>query len=332
MRALPEDFEPDALTGLLAEGWGFDVEIADYAALGGGSYHWVVTDPAGARGFATVDDLDRKAWLGDTRDTVFDGLTSAFDTALALRNAGLEFVVAPIPTSGGETLRRTGPRYTIALFPFVDGRAGSFGEYDPAERTAIVEMLADLHRTTPTAGARRIGLALPGRPGLESALRELNEPWSGGPFSEPARQALKRHASYMAELLALFDRLLAAVASRNTNWVVTHGEPHAGNVMRTGESHVLIDWDTLALAPPERDLWMLVKDTAIDLSRYVDATGHEVDQVAADFFRLTWDLEDVASFTDVLRSPHRDSADTARAYEGLTYYLTTPDRWAALLD
>ena len=29
----------------------------------------------------------------------------------------------------------------------------------------------------------------------------------GGPFSEPARQALAGHASDVAELLALFDRL-----------------------------------------------------------------------------------------------------------------------------
>ena len=39
---------------------------------------------------------------------------------------------------------------------------------------------------------------------------------------------------------------------------MTHGEPHAGNVMRTDEGRLLVDWDTVALAPPERDLWMLV--------------------------------------------------------------------------
>jgi spectinomycin phosphotransferase len=332
VRALPEDFEAGALISALADGWGFGVEAADYAAVGGGSYHWVVKDPEGTRSFVTVDDLDRKPWLGDTRESAFDGLKHAFDTAVALRDGGLDFVVAPIPTSRGETVRRIGPRYTIALFPFVDGEAGRFGEYDTRERAAIVTMLAELHRATPPVSARRIDLELPGRPELETALRELDQTWSGGPLSEPARQALERHASYVAELLALRDRLSSDVASRSTNWVVTHGEPHAANMMRTGESHVLIDWDTVALAPPERDLWMLVKDTAIDLSRYVDATGHEVDQVAAHFFRLTWDLEDVASFTDVLRSPHRDSADTARAYDGLSFYVTTRDRWAALLD
>jgi hypothetical protein len=316
VRALPEEFETSDLIDVLADGWGFDVEAADYAAVGGGSYHWVVRDREGTRGFVTVDDLDRKPWFGEPRESVFDGLRRAFDTAVALRDGGLGFVVAPIPASRGETVCRIGPRYTIALFPFVAGHAGRFGHYDAGERAAVVTMLAELHAATPTVGsvAPRIDLELPGRRRLEGALRELNETWSGGPFSEPARQALARHASDVAELLALADRLSAEVASRSIEWVVTHGEPHAANVMRTGESHVLVDWDTVALAPPERDLWMLVED---------GATGHHVDEVAVDFFRLMWDLADIAAFTDVLRSPHRHSEDTVKAYDGLTHLTTS---------
>jgi spectinomycin phosphotransferase len=332
VRALPEEFEAGELIGVLTDGWGFDVEAADYAAVGGGSYHWVVSGPDGTRGFVTVDDLDRKPWLGDTRESVFDGLRRAFDTALALRDSGLDFVVAPIPTSRRETVLRAGPRHTVALFPYVDGQAGRFGEYGAAERAAIVKMLAELHRTTPPVSPRRIDLELPSRRELEEALRELNQPWSGGPLSEPARTLLAPHASYVAELLALFDRLSAVVASRSTDWVVTHGEPHAANVMQSGESHVLIDWDTVALAPPERDLWMLVDDSAEAATSYADATGHEVDQDAVNFFRLTWTLADVAAFTDLLRSPHRQSADTEKAREALTYYVTTRDRWVGLLD
>ena len=98
--------------------------------MGAGSYHWRVTDKAGVRGFATVDDLDHKPWLGDTRDAAFDGLRGAFDASAALRGSGLQFVVAPIPTRGGESLRRLDERHTVALFPFVDGAAGEFGYFE----------------------------------------------------------------------------------------------------------------------------------------------------------------------------------------------------------
>jgi spectinomycin phosphotransferase len=330
----PEELETSALIDFLADGWGFDVETVQYAAVGGGSYHWVVEDPDGRRGFVTADDLDRKPWLADTRESVFDGLVRAFATAVALRDNGLDFVVAPTLTRRCETVRRIGPSHTVALFPFVDGHPGTFGQYQSAERSALLTMLAELHRATPAVAsvAHSIDLDLAGRGRLEAALRELDQTWTGGPLSEPARQTLARHSSYVSELLALGDQLSVEVARRSTNWVVTHGEPHGGNVMRAGESHVLVDWDTVALAPPERDLWMLVGEDGDETSIYADATGHELDEETVNFFRLRWDLDDIVAFTDELRSPHQHSKDTEKAYDALAFYLGSRDRWAALLD
>jgi spectinomycin phosphotransferase len=340
VKAQPEDFDSSALIGSLADGWGFDVETIDYAAVGFGSYHWVASDSRGTRRFVTVDDLDWKPWLGDTQESVFDGLMRAFGTAVALRDAGLGFVVGPIVTSDGEAVRRIGARRTVALFPFVEGQAGQFGDYGTAEeRAAVVTMFARLHEATSAVDsvARRIDHHQPGRRYLESGLREVDRTWSGGPFSEPARQALAEHAADLAELLRLFDRLSRDVAGRSIKWVVTHGEPHAANLIRTNVGRMLVDWDTVALAPPERDLWMLLGDTGDDgtahaaATTYADATGHEPDGVAMDFFRLMWDLGDLAAYTHVLRSPHRESEDTVKAYDGLTKCVAIRDRWAALL-
>jgi thiamine kinase-like enzyme len=333
MRAAPPaELETAALIAVLADDWGLAVEAVDYAAVGGGSYHWLVKETEGTLSFVTADDLDQKPWLGDTRESAFDGLRRAFDTAVALRDGGLGFVVAPIPTSQGETLRRIGPRHSIALFPFVDGKPGTFGTYETAERDAVLTMLAELHEATPVAAslARRFDLALPGRDKLETALQALDQIWTGGPLAEPARQTLVRHASDVVELVALLDDLSADVATRSTNWVITHGEPHAGNVMRTGESYVLVDWDTVALAPRERDLWMLVEEPAEEATSYTDATGQQLDEVAVRFFRLTWALADIAAFTDLLRSPHDHSEDTEKAHKALTYYVTTGERWSPL--
>jgi spectinomycin phosphotransferase len=333
MRTKPEGIESGVLTGSLADGWNIDVEALRYAAVGAGSYHWIVHDRDRTRRFVTVDDLDQKTWLGDTRETVLGGLRRAFETAVALRDGGLGFVVAPIPTNDGEAVRRLGPRHTIAVFPFVEGRAGRFGDYDDGERAAVVTMLAELHAATPGVAsvARTIGLEVPGRGYLEAGLRELDRSWEGGPFSEPARWALSRHVSDVTELLALADRLSADVAGRAADWVVTHGEPHAGNVMRTAEGHLLVDWDTVALAPPERDLWMVVDGSAKDMTSYTDATGHIFDRVAVDFYRLTWDLNDLAAYIHELRSPHGYGDDTVMAYEGLTRCVSSRARWDALL-
>jgi spectinomycin phosphotransferase len=333
VKALPEAVETSALVDALADGWGFIAESAEYAAVGAGSYHWVVQDREGRRGYVTVDDLDAKTWLGDTRETAFNGLCGAFDTAAALRASGLGFVVAPIPTGGGGTVRRLGPRHTIALFPFVDGRAGEYGRYEAGEPEAVVRLLAELHAATPAAGAavHSVGLELPGRRHIEAGLREVDETWSGGPFSEPARRAFAARASDFAELLALADRLAADVERHGAAWVVTHGEPHSANVMRTDGGLLLLDWDTVAVAPPERDLWMLVDETPDGATVYAGMTGHRVDADAVSYFRLMWDLKDLAERLNVLRSPHGRNDDTAWAYEWIANSASIRDQWAALL-
>jgi spectinomycin phosphotransferase len=335
MRDLPEGFETGALLESLADGWDLDVETIEYAPVGFGSYHWVATGIGGTRRFVTVDDLDLKPWLGDTRRSVFDGLTRAFGSAAALRDAGLDFVVAPILTNDREPVRRIGERHTVALFPFIDGRSGRSFEYDTGdERAAAVGMLAQLHLATPAVEpiARRIDLQLPGRAWLESGLQDVNESWSGGPFSKPARNSLAAHASDVVDLLRLFDRLSLEIVRRSTPWVVTHGEPHPVNVIRTDVGYRLVDWDTVGLAPPERDLWMVVGETDDDATAYADATGHQPDEVTLDFFRLTWDLADLASFTNVLRSPHRESEDTLKAYNGLMKCVAIRGQWETLLS
>jgi spectinomycin phosphotransferase len=330
---MPAGLEGSSVIDALRHGWNFDVDVAEYAAVGAGSYHWEVTDKTGVRGFVTVDDLDHKAWLGDTRGAAFDGLQRAFDTSVVLRDGGLHFVVAPIPTRKGESLRRLDSRYAIALFPFVEGEAGEFGYYEDDDdgRRAVVAMLAELHQATAAVGSavRTVGLDLPGRHHLEAALLELNEAWTGGPLSEPARDAVRGSASVLAELLTLADRLAADAQKRGGGWVVTHGEPHAANVMRTGEGRLLVDWDTVALAPPERDLWMLVDDGTDAADIYVRATGTQPNEAALDFFRLTWDLKDLAEYLNVLRSPHQENDDTERQYQALTNCAAIRESWTA---
>ena len=333
MKDLPQDFDTEALVRVLGEGWRVDVATIDFAPVGFGSYHWVVSDADGSRRFVTVDDLDVKPWLGSTRDQSFAGLARAYGTAVALRDVGLGFVLAPIPRRDGAAVGRVSARYSVALFPYVDGQSANFGAYEnPEDRRAVLAMVAQLHAATSALDSipQEIDLDIPGRHALEAGLRDVSHPWSGGPYSEPAREALAKHASDVIELLGLFDRLSREVAGRDIKWVVTHGEPHAANVIRTETGRTLIDWDTVALAPPERDLWMVVDD-ADDAASYAEVTGYSPDAHTLDYFRLLWDLGDLTAYIEVLRSPHRDSDDTRKSLQGVRKCVAIRDQWAAQL-
>jgi spectinomycin phosphotransferase len=318
MKALPEGFDEGWLGPSLAEGWALEPATIDYAAVGFGSYHWIVSDALDRRSFVTIDDLDHKPWLGDTRAAAFAGLQNALDTAVALRrDCGLEFVVAPLPSVHDESARRIGDRHAISVFPFVDGRAGEFGqELSPAARTEIVRLLVRLHQAAPMSVAPRVDVPLPGRGVLEAALGDLGGAWHGGPYAEPARAWLAEHALNVRHQLREFDRLVKSLVGRVL--VVTHGEPHPGNVLRGHDALMLIDWDTVALAPPERDLWMLATPGGGELAQYVDATGQELSADAVSLYRLAWGLGDVAAYVDLFRSAHESTEDNADAWGYLT--------------
>lgn len=130
MLTAPSDLYESALTPALRDGWKIDVGSMSYLLVGWGSHHWDVHDRAGMQWFVTVDELENKRVSSD--ESVADGfarLRASLRTAVALRNAGCEFVVAPAPARDGEPAVRVGERFAVAVYPFVDGRSGQWGEW-----------------------------------------------------------------------------------------------------------------------------------------------------------------------------------------------------------
>ena len=344
MRDLPEGITERDVARALADGWGLDAWTLEYAPVGGGSYHWLAAGGGpGERRFVTVDDLDDKGWLGRTRPAVLAGLRAAMDAALTLsRQPGLGFAVAPLPAVTGETVRPAGRRHAVAVFPFLTGTPFDWGEPLPApERDELIAMLAALHAVDPeTVRLPWFESGLSWRGDLETALGELGRPWDGGPYAEPARELLAGVASLVRRQLETLDRWVAKLAAADV--VVTHGEPHPGNIIRRDGASgpaaaasaeaaaaacgpaqasaglALIDWDTVALAPPERDLWMVATESGAEARRYTELTGRPVDAALLEFYRMRWALDDLSCFVRDLRAPHRRTPGTEDAWQSLT--------------
>lgn len=320
VRTRPTDLDDAAVTASLAEGWNVRSESVLYVPEGGGAHHWKVVDQTGRSFFVTVDDLDNKDWLADTREGVFAGLRHALGAAAALhRDAGLRFVVAPIESVANDIVRRLDDRYAMSVYPFLIGESSPFGPHtDPKRRAEVLDLLVALHGAT-----RAVRGLLPphqvrvgGRRDLDAALGDPDRPWAEGPFAEPARALVASLAPALTEVLAAFDRLAETTATARGDTVLTHGEPHPANLMSVDGRLVLLDWDTVALAPPERDLWMVTSDNA-ELARYSNTTGHTIDPSVMTLYRLRWYLDDIASATRLFRASHQESSDTRRWWHGL---------------
>jgi spectinomycin phosphotransferase len=306
----PADIGDSAVTAALARQWALTVRELSYLPVGFGGYHWLAVDRTGSRWFVTVSDL-AAPWVPD--------LSAAMQTAAWLAGeGGLEFVVAPVPTSAGQIVGSLDSHHALTLFPHVDPAPSRFAdEIDDADRAAIIDLLARLHTATPPdiqLPSRPLELAT--RPGVEQALASLEVPWRGGPYAEPGRAVLAQYERPLRQAFARFDALLDRVGKAGGPYVITHGEPHPGNLLHTPAGLRLVDWDMTALARPERDLWWVISGDQ-DAARYSRRTGWPVNQDALSLYRLRWALDDIAEFLSEIRGPHQQTADTLVSWTAL---------------
>jgi spectinomycin phosphotransferase len=150
---------------------------------------------------------------------------------LAADGGGAGLVVAPVPATSGAVLLRLTERYSLAVHPYLDG----------------AESRAD---------------------GTFASPADRLEPWDSGPYGERARALLVRDGPAVAELLAAYDGLAQRVAARPERMVITHGQPHGANVLRAADGFVFVHWESVLLAPPERDLWGLAETDPSVLAAY----------------------------------------------------------------
>lgn len=322
MLSPPDDLAGEELRSTIAIGWGRDVASMCYRPLGFGSHHWEAVDGGGARWFVTVDELEIKRHSRhEPPDSAFGRLRAALGAASALRDSGATFAVAPLPTLGGEPVVRTGDRFAVALYPYVDGQGFDWGQFPtPEHRRAVLDMVVALHSAPD--GVRRVAMAddfaVPHRDELEAAL--AGDVADCGPYAQPTAALLAEHGAGVRRLLDRYDDLVRRASASGA--VLTHGEPHPGNTMLTADGWRLVDWDTALLAPPERDLWSLDPGDGSIFDAYTEATGVTPRPAMLELYRVRWDVADLAVDVGRFRRHHTGSADDDESWRILSALVT----------
>ncbi len=275
---------------------------AAHLAVGFGAHHWEVADDEGNRLFVTLDAL------GD-RHTA-ESLEGAYAGAAALARSGLRAVWPSIPARSGTFTVPLGDG-RLSATRWLEGRTPTEAEAAaPGHADEVLAVLAALHRCEPPRGipewAPRVGAELPGRLGELTAA-----PWTRGPLGEEARAAI---ADRLPDIERWTRRYLALAGEADRDrdaWVPTHGEPHHANQVVTPDGLRLVDWESLLLAPRERDLVDAV-DTGMATP---DALGARAPML--ELFRLDWRLSEIAEYAAWFSGPHGRSSDDTTALGGL---------------
>jgi spectinomycin phosphotransferase len=153
----------------------------------------------------------------------------------------------------------------------------------------------------------------------ETLTALCREEWGPGPFATQARDAVAAHLADLDRWTRRYHHL--ADAARSRAWVATHGEPDSGNQLLTSEGRLLVDWESLKLAPAELDL-----RTLLDAGAPPDDVGADSDMV--ELFDVEWRLDEVSEYAAWFAAPHTGTADDEIAIGGLLEELTRPE-WTA---
>ncbi len=288
------------------------VHALTYLPVGFGDHHWRA-DTATQPYFITVRDLR----LDGRSDAAIAMLEHTFAAVRRLNHAAeLDFIIAALPGASGAAVAPLGRDYALTVYDWLDVRTVPDPDGDVA--ASLVARLHEASRRHPV-DAVHDDFSIRHRWACEAALRELDQPWLEGPFGEPARELLARHADEVRAALDAYDRFARGAAATTAGWCLTHGEPTGDNLVQDASGRAfLVDWESARVAPPERDLWQLA-----------DRANGRAPLLT--MYRLLWDLAETSVYLLQFRSQHTADDNMVESWRNYQTFLPTRARWPDLL-
>ncbi|HJW49893.1 MAG TPA: phosphotransferase [Candidatus Limnocylindria bacterium] len=235
-----------------------------------------------------------------------------YEAARELRDAGYEFVLAPIRGRSGHVVHEVRGR-PVVVTEFVESRANYREGLAPVHRQELAQAVNELHSARVSADVGSESFDLPFADELEGALaRAAAGSHAAGPLGSDVSDLVSRNAARIAdwreEIAVCQERCRASPGEL----VLTHGEPEPPNVLITPDDELLLlDWGDLLRAPPERDA----------LSRRKLGIAPPARRDFLRFYELRWILSEVAEYVSRFTSPHEGNAEDLEKRGELARYL-----------
>jgi spectinomycin phosphotransferase len=241
----------------------------------------------------------------------FNALTIALPRLL--HDQGCRQIIAPVLTLT-QRLWTTLQEYTLAVFPFITGEDGFARPLSAEHWRELGSVLKQIHTVN-----------LPLEWQAQLPHETFSDHWRDQVVEyQTMVEKTELHDSIAAELAMLLrrqrpviDKLVAGArqfaailkgqSKAPLEHVLCHGDIHGANLLLTQEGSLyIVDWDTLILAPKERDLMFIGSGLFANYrSRqeeealfYHGYGATEVDRVALTYYRYERIVQDIAVYCD----------------------------------
>jgi spectinomycin phosphotransferase len=137
---------------------------------------------------------------------------------------------------------------------------------------------------------------------------------------------LQAKRAEIIDLVERAERLAGVLQARSPEFVLCHADLHAGNFLLDGNgAFYIVDWDTLTLAPKERDLMFIGggllggwRTPEEEETLFYRAYGQrDVDPIALAYYRYERIIQDIAVFCERIFSTNGTGADREQSFHYL---------------
>jgi spectinomycin phosphotransferase len=275
-----------------------------------------------------ADSGEAASYFVKLRQAGFDETTALVPRLLF--EQGVAQVIAPLLARAGRLWASFG-EFTVIVSPFVEGRDGYQIRLSDDHWIELGRALKGLHTSAlPSDVTSRIP-----RETFSPQWREIVRAFQAqaervrfdDPVADEMASLLRAKRGVVDDLVGHADRLANLLRARSPDYVVCHADIHAGNVFIDKRSVLyLVDWDTLTLAPKERDLMFpgsglfgggrtAAEEEALFYRGYGPAP---VDSVAIAYYRCERIVQDIAAYGEQILLTDAGGDDRAEGLRQLS--------------
>jgi len=307
------DLPDEVLIACLQHDYGLQIAQADFLPLGNDRNTAVYR----------VVDADARPYFLKLRSGNFDEITVTILRLLS--DQGMTQIIAPIPTRTGQLWARM-EAFAVILSPFIAGRNGFEVEVSDRQRIKIGAALKGLHTAKVPEALRQRLPRESFSPYWRDLVREYQARAEDSAFAEPVAAQLtallRAKRTVIDDLVLRAEQLAAHLQTRALEFVVCHADIHGGNLLIDSDGALfIIDWDTLILAPKERDLMFIgsgidnIWPSAREQAWFYQGYGAtQIDSNALVYYRFERIVEDIVAYCEQLLLSDQGGEDRA---EGL---------------
>jgi len=248
-----------------------------------------------------------------------------------LHDQGVTQIIAPLPTQTRQLWARLGD-FTVTLSPFVAGHNGYEVNLSDRHWVELGRVLKQIHLLVmPPALRERIpreAYSAHWRDLVRGFQAQVADTRFGEPIAAALAVFLHDKRAVVSELVSRAERLAQVLRTRDLEYVLCHADIHAGNglIDAAGRLYV-VDWDTLMLAPKERDLmfvggglWANHRTPEQEETLFYQGYGPtDIDPIALAYYRDERIVQDIAAYCQQILSTEHGGQDRE---EGLRQFTS----------